>query len=134
MQETRGVYLRRMLHCKKCNKLLTGNQTSYCSLRCSKLHLKSLYKKRNKEKVSAYNRAFRMKAIRKPLDSTRRNEILESDAHLCARCGTRASLNVHHIVPLSSGGPNHERNLVTFCFKCHMEWHKRLGDFWGEVK
>ena len=45
--------------CKKCGNELHGKQESYCSQRCSKLHLKSLYKKRNRERLNEYNRQYR---------------------------------------------------------------------------
>ncbi len=49
-----------MINCKRCEKQLTGKQTSYCSTRCSKLHLKGLYRKRNKEKCNTYNRKWKL--------------------------------------------------------------------------
>ena len=48
-----------MPQCKKCGNELHGKQESYCSQRCSKLHLKSLYKKRNRARLAAYNRQWR---------------------------------------------------------------------------
>jgi endogenous inhibitor of DNA gyrase (YacG/DUF329 family) len=49
------------MRCKKCGKHLTGNQKSYCSQRCSKLHLKALYNKRNPHIVQLH----KMKAAQK---------------------------------------------------------------------
>ena len=46
--------------CKRCQKELSGLQKSYCSIHCSKLHLKSLYRKRNRTKVSEYNRNWKI--------------------------------------------------------------------------
>ena len=51
------------MFCKRCDKKLTGRQISYCSEHCSKLHLKSLYRKRNREKIKKYNREYRSKRI-----------------------------------------------------------------------
>jgi hypothetical protein len=45
--------------CKKCGGELKGKQMSYCSLRCSKLHLKALYRKRNGKKIYEYNKKWR---------------------------------------------------------------------------
>ena len=47
------------MKCKRCEKNLTGLQKSYCSLSCSKLHLKSLYRKRNRDKVKEYNNKWK---------------------------------------------------------------------------
>ena len=49
------------MECKKCSKKLSGKQQSYCSKRCSKLHLKQLYKKRNPE----ISKLHRMKSAQK---------------------------------------------------------------------
>lgn len=49
-----------MALCKRCSKVLTGKQVSYCSFKCSKLHLKSLYRARNRDKIKKYNRQWRL--------------------------------------------------------------------------
>ena len=48
-----------MASCKRCGSELRGKQISYCTQRCSKLHLKKLYKKRNRDKINDYNRRRR---------------------------------------------------------------------------
>ena len=35
---------------------------------------------------------------------------------------------VHHILPVSRGGPNEETNLMSLCRSCHVKIHIRLGD------
>lgn len=37
----------------------------------------------------------------------------------CQVCGTIEDLDVHHIVPIMSGGTNDEWNLMTLCVSCH---------------
>lgn len=37
----------------------------------------------------------------------------------CQLCGTDENLDVHHIVPILSGGTNDEWNLMTLCVGCH---------------
>ncbi len=63
--------------------------------------------------------------------------ILCRDQFTCQNCGaapeftnehgvvlpTGEGLDVHHIVPVSTGGTDHESNLVTLCKACHMERH-----------
>jgi len=34
-------------------------------------------------------------------------------------------MEVHHKKALIDGGSNEESNLVTLCYECHAEWHKR---------
>jgi len=46
--------------------------------------------------------------------------------HTCVDCGKPAT-QVHHIVPLSKGGTNEQRNLKALCFRCHSKYHKHLG-------
>lgn len=52
-----------------------------------------------------------------------REEVLERDGHECQACTTEEDLHVHHIQPVSAGGPRFETdNLVTLCVSCHKEW------------
>jgi 5-methylcytosine-specific restriction endonuclease McrA len=37
----------------------------------------------------------------------------------CAACWTTKKLDVHHIWPLHSGGPDTYGNLMTLCKRCH---------------
>lgn len=39
--------------------------------------------------------------------------------HQCAFCGSGEHLEEHHMIPLSMGGTNDERNLVFLCNDCH---------------
>lgn len=47
------------MKCKKCSKKLSGQQTSYCSKKCSRRHLKSLWQKRKREVVNQSKRLWR---------------------------------------------------------------------------
>jgi len=52
-----------------------------------------------------------------------RQEVLERDNHECQACGETENLHVHHITPVSAGGPRYElNNLVTLCDTHHREW------------
>lgn len=59
-----------------------------------------------------------------------RRSILQRDGWRCQNCGTRQQLDVHHIVPRSRGGADHERNLITLCRSCHeeLEWIHECGE------
>lgn len=37
----------------------------------------------------------------------------------CELCGDTRNLEVHHIIPLSVGGPDIEDNMIVVCYKCH---------------
>jgi len=52
-----------------------------------------------------------------------RADVLERDDHECQACGKEEDLHVHHIQPVSAGGPRFElNNLVTLCDTHHREW------------
>ncbi len=38
---------------------------------------------------------------------------------ICHRCGSKANLVVHHIIPVKEGGTRDRRNLVVLCQSCH---------------
>lgn len=50
----------------------------------------------------------------------------------CGHCGWAKRLQLHHIIPVSSGGSNTADNLAPLCQECHREWHhvvQRAGGF-----
>jgi len=52
-----------------------------------------------------------------------RKKALERDSHECQVCGSDDELHVHHITPISAGGPRTDlNNLVTLCEYHHYEW------------
>jgi hypothetical protein len=46
------------------------------------------------------------------------NEFRKSIDH-CELCGARRSLELHHIIPTSLGGPDEEDNWIMLCVNCH---------------
>lgn len=113
------------MKCKKCGNELTGHQTSYCSYYCSKLHLKSLYKKRNKDKINAYHREYRKKInddTNRYRTTTRKNHLKEHQK--CSKCGKENNLEVHHILPRKYAGTHHPDNLLTLCRFHHYKLEK----------
>jgi 5-methylcytosine-specific restriction enzyme A len=118
--------------CKKCEAPLTGKQTSYCSFKCSKLHLKQLYRQRKKEHIKEYNKKYReqnsdyVKKYRKSY-SKNNYRVKKRIYHLeenpvCEKCGTDKNLEVHHIKPLKYGGQHKSNNLMTLCKSHHMQF------------
>lgn len=112
--------------CKRCRKGLTGRQTSYCSQICGKLHLKSLYKKRNREKINSYNRDYR--AFKRRAENTRGEvpRYRHTKKGECERCGSKKKLTLDHIIPLSAGGVTVPENLRTLCLTCNIREYRSL--------
>ena len=54
---------------------------------------------------------------RKPLTPTKKN-IFERDG-ACVYCGSTKHLTIDHVIPVSKGGLNTWKNLVTCCFDCN---------------
>jgi len=95
--------------------------------------LKSLYRKRNRAKVNAYNRVYRSKGKR-PLRSEKRRELVKTFGGRCERCGEEKELSdlvLHHIKPLRFSGDNEKNNFLVLCDSCHKRLHLMWSmDFW----
>ena len=54
--------------------------------------------------------------------------VKERDGFRCIKCGATENLEVHHIIPVSKGGSNSMRNLITLCHNCHKKQprHKHI--------
>lgn len=55
---------------------------------------------------------------RKAISPTKRN-IFERDNHTCQYCGSKKNLTIDHVMPVSRGGENSWKNMVTCCWKCN---------------
>lgn len=55
-----------------------------------------------------------------------REAALKRDGYRCSACGSTRQLHVHHVVPISQGGPDSLGNLLTLCQKCHQRAHHPL--------
>jgi 5-methylcytosine-specific restriction protein A len=54
--------------------------------------------------------------------------------HVCVDCRVNKATNAHHIVALTKGGTNEQRNLKALCFTCHSKYHPHLGRRKGDKK
>ncbi len=52
--------------------------------------------------------------------------IMKRDGHKCTQCGATKGLQVHHIIPVASGGRTCGYNLKTLCIHCHNKKHGHL--------
>lgn len=71
--------------------------------------------------------------LRPPMDAWRtiRSRIFERDNYTCQYCGEYGKrLECDHVVPVSRGGSNEDRNLVTACFSCNRSKRAKLLSEW----
>lgn len=72
---------------------------------------------------------------RHPLDPELRDKVLIRDDFKCRCCGKSfknmlPAITVHHVVQVSQGGRDEERNLITACSNCHLLIHCYA---WGKI-
>lgn len=63
-----------------------------------------------------------------------REVIMNYLENICYYCGTTQKLNIHHVIPLSSGGKNEMANLEVVCVECHKKLHKQIQTIWPTDK
>jgi len=65
-----------------------------------------------------------LKRRRNNLTMKKKERILERDGWKCYICGDdMCALEIHHIVPIISGGKDNDSNLVSLCRECHIAIH-----------
>ncbi len=52
-----------------------------------------------------------------------------SKSRICRKCYSTKQLEVHHIIPISAGGPDILDNVDVLCHLCHKEWHRHEGNY-----
>lgn len=57
------------------------------------------------------------------ISTTQRRAIYRRDGYRCALCDSTRQLQIHHYIPRSKGGSNHEHNLICLCALCHAIAH-----------
>lgn len=63
-----------------------------------------------------------------------RQKIIQRDGRKCQWCGQKGphvKLEVHHIIPVSQGGDDNVRNLITLCVECHKKetWYGHVHKY-----
>lgn len=72
----------------------------------------------------SYVRRLESSVVRDTNATIRRQD--GSKCVVCQKSGAGIVLHVHHIIPLSQFGTNHENNLATVCFACHCKQHPEI--------
>lgn len=114
--------------CERCSNKLTEKQSRWCSSRCSKLGLKSEWRRRNSQKINAYNREWRRakNGGNRPITYPAKRRDTK-----CLRCGSIDNLQLAHVKPIGAGGTH--RHVITLCNKCHYMFDNLLRDFWYKI-
>lgn len=63
---------------------------------------------------------------RKPIPGNVKRYVWKRDGGKCVQCGNNQKLEYDHIIPLSKGGSNTERNIQLLCEKCNREKHDKI--------
>lgn len=116
-----------IMHCGKCGDTLTGNQKRWCSLRCSRLGLKSEWRKRNRKRLNEYSRNYRRAKNGGNTDMKEPARLREKE---CLNCGSVDDLQLAHVKPLWAGGVH--KHVITLCRKCHHNFDNLLREFWNK--
>lgn len=117
------------MNCLKCGTKLKGKQEKYCSQYCCKLYLKSLYRKKYREKINYYKRQKSLLGIRGD-GKELKNRFVHLKSGECFVCGVKSNLEVHHLKPRDLGGLNTVNNLMLLCKKCHFLMENSLRKLW----
>ena len=66
-------------------------------------------------------------SLRTTIPEPVRHAVWRRDQGRCTRCGSQASLEFDHIIPLAMGGSSTERNLQLLCGPCNRRKGATLG-------
>jgi hypothetical protein len=64
---------------------------------------------------------------RKPIPDDVKMFVWQRDKGKCVKCGSQENLEYDHIIPVSRGGSNTERNIQLLCEKCNREKHDKIA-------
>lgn len=119
-----------------CTECKSTDSPYMCKGLCKRCYL-SRYRAANKERIAEQKRAWYEENVQGTDEQKLRREerhyagmrepVLQRDGYRCLRCGSSASLVVHHRDRNGRGTaePNNDiENLETLCRKCHINEHR----------
>jgi hypothetical protein len=74
---------------------------------------------RDREAAFAKAEELRIQYDKSPEDPGLRRAVMLRDGFACVYCQATSNLEIDHVVPLSMGGANSERNIVVACRTCN---------------
>ncbi len=63
---------------------------------------------------------------REPIPEDVRFAVWRRDEGKCVKCGSKENLEFDHIIPVSKGGSNTERNIQLLCERCNREKYNKI--------
>jgi hypothetical protein len=73
----------------------------------------------DEDQLLAKVNARRQETTRRPIPEAVRHAVWRRDGAACVQCGAQENLEFDHIIPISRGGANTERNLQLLCETCN---------------
>jgi len=67
-----------------------------------------------------------IKQSREPIPEDIRFAVWRRDGGKCVKCGSNKNLEFDHIIPVSKGGSNTERNIQILCERCNRKKSNRI--------
>ena len=123
--EKGSILISMVITCERCGNELTGKAKRWCSKTCSKLGLKSLYRKRKLAEINKYKNDWRRakNGGNRPI----KNAAKYRDTK-CLNCSSPNDLQLAHVKPIGKGGTH--KHMITLCRKCHYRFDDLLRNFW----
>ena len=92
------------------------------------------YAKANRDKGRANWRRYHARKVGATIGSVDEAAIYDLYNHACIYCGATKRLELDHIVPLFSGGPHCEDNLVVACKPCNSSKRAKPLEAWLQTQ
>jgi hypothetical protein len=113
--------------------LLRSEGDEYESEDLKKLHIKHFVFKKEKQffkmmkEVERFERFEKINPVyREQIPEEVRMYVWRRDNGRCVKCNSDKDLEFDHIIPISEGGSNTERNIQLLCSKCNKEKSNRI--------
>jgi hypothetical protein len=75
-------------------------------------------------KAAELNKLASARASERYIPADIRRAVQKRDGHACHVCKALNNLEIHHVVPITTGGATSLNNLITLCAQCHNNEHR----------